>query len=770
MFVVKRSGHRESVQFDKITTRIKKLMDNLDHSHVHADQVAQKTIAGVFDGVSTVDLDMLAANISAQMVSHHPDYGILAGRILISNHHKQTTESFSETMELLHGHVASETGLHAPLVSDEFMDVVKAHARDLDAAIDYSRDFDLGFFGVRTLEHSYLLKLNGRIAERPSHMWMRVAVGIHGFDIQSAIQTYELMSQGFFTHATPTLFNAGTPRPQMSSCFLMQMRGDSIEGIFETVKDCSAISKYAGGIGLAISNVRASGSYIAGTGGISNGLVPMIRVFDATAAYVDQGGGKRTGSFALYLELWHPDILAFLDLRKNNGKEEMRARNLFYGLWVCDIFMRRVESDSLWSLMCPRECPGLDELYGDEFDSMYTKYEAEGKARATTNARQLWFAIVTSQIETGTPYILFKDACNRKNNQQHVGVLKTSNLCTEILEFVAEDEIAVCNLASLALPKFCKQHAFDFEELRRVVRVVTGNLNQIIDKNFYPLQAARKSNLRHRPIGIGVQGLADVFCMMDIEFDSPHARELNRRIFESIYYAALDASCDLARVHGPYDSYDGSQISKGILQHDMWGVEGSLDEWPSLRAKISKWGVRNSLLVAPMPTASTAQILGNAECFEPFTSNVYTRRVLSGEFAVVNKHLVRKLIDLSVWNNSMRNAIIANDGSVQNIDGIPPHVKAVYKTVWEISQKTLIEMAADRGAFIDQSQSLNLFMAAPTFSKISSMLFYAWSRGLKTGIYYLRTQAACNAIPITVEKPPPPQAAACEIGCDSCGA
>lgn len=752
MFVVKRSGKQEAVAFDKITARLNKLTGGL--TNVHTVEVAKKVIQGVYDGVTTVELDMLAAQTAAQMTVYHPDYARLGGRILASNLQKLTTKSFAKTMRRLYDYVEPKTGETAPLVSSEIIDIIKKNTSLIENAIDYERDFMYDFFGFKTLERSYLMRIGGEVAERPQHMIMRVAIGIHSWDLDAAIETYNYMSRGFFTHATPTLFHAGTPRPQMSSCFLMQCKDDSIDGIFETLSNCARISKHAGGLGVSIANVRSSGSYIRGTGGVSNGLVPMLRVFDATARYVDQGGGKRKGSIAVYIEPWHADIEAFLDMRKNHGKEEARARDLFYALWIPDLFMKRIEADGEWTLFCPNECPGLVDSWGPKFEKLYKEYEQKGLGRVTMKARDLWFKVLDAQIETGTPYILYKDAANAKSNQQHLGTLRCSNLCCEILEYVSPDEVAVCNLASIALPKFLdpETKAFDFEGLNKVTRVITLNLNKVIDKNFYPIEEARRSNMRHRPIGIGVQGLADVFAMLGVAFDAPEARALNKRIFEHIYFAAMEASCNLAMRDGAYESFQGSPLSEGKFQFDLWeNVETEL-EWEPLRELVKKHGARNSLLVAPMPTASTAQILGNNECFEPYTSNIYTRRVLSGEFAIVNKHLVKDLIKRDLWNDDMRNAIIANDGSVQNIEGVPEDIKTIYKTSFEISQKAIIDMAADRGAFIDQTQSLNLFVEDAKYAKLTSMHFYSWKKGLKTGMYYLRSRPSRKAIPVTVKR------------------
>lgn len=759
MYVIKRDGRRESVKFDKITARIEKLCYSLDPFFVQPLEVARKVISGLYDGVKTTELDNLAAETAASLTTKHPDYATLAARIAISNLHKNTLKSFSATMKRLYTYVDPKTGQNAALLSKEVFDVIKKNAVELDEAIIYDRDFGYDYFGFKTLEKSYLLKLDGAIAERPQHMLMRVAVGIHGTDVAAAIHTYNLLSERWFTHATPTLFNAGTPKPQMSSCFLLAMQDDSIEGIYDTLKQTAKISQSAGGIGLSIHNVRATGSYIKGTNGTSNGIIPMLRVFNDTARYVDQGGGKRKGSFAIYLEPWHADVFDFLELKKNHGKEEMRARDLFYALWIPDLFMKRVESNEEWSLFCPHECPGLSDAYGDEFEALYHKYELEGKARATVKAQELWFKVLESQTETGTPYMLYKDHANNKSNQKNLGTIKSSNLCTEIMEYTSKDEVAVCNLASLALPKYVRTNEqgvaeFDHNKLYEVTKAATVNLNKIIDVNYYPVPEARNSNLRHRPIGLGVQGLADVFIMLRMPFESAEAQQLNKDIFETLYYAAMEASMELAKVEGPYSTWEGSPISKGIFQFDMWNVTPSSGnwDWETMRKLVMEHGVRNSLLVAPMPTASTSQILGNNECFEPYTSNIYARRVLSGEFAVVNKHLLKDLIKLNLWNDSMKNKLISANGSVQNIPEIPQDLKELYKTVWEIKQKTILEMAADRGAYICQSQSLNIHIQDVNFGKLTSMHFHAWKLGLKTGMYYLRTKAAADAIKFTIEK------------------
>ena len=752
MYVVKRDGRRESVKFDKITARIKKLCYGLNPL-VTPEKVAMKVIEGLYDGVTTSELDNLAAEVAATNTITHPDYALLASRIAVSNLHKNTKKSFSETVKDLYEYIDPKTNEKAPLISDEVYSVIKKNADVLDSTIIYDRDFRYDFFGFKTLERSYLLKLNGEVAERPQQMLMRVAIGIHTDDIDSAIETYNYMSEGWFTHATPTLFNSGTPKPQMSSCFLLTTKEDSISGIYDTLKQCAQISQSAGGIGLSIHDIRATGSYIKGTNGTSNGIVPMLRVFNDTARYVDQGGGKRKGSFAIYVEPWHADIFDFLDLKKNHGKEEQRARDLFYALWIPDLFMKRVEENGDWSLMCPHECPGLSDTYGKKFEKLYKKYESEGKGRKTMKAQELWFKILESQIETGTPYMLYKDAANEKSNQKNLGTIKSSNLCTEIIEYTAPDEVAVCNLASIALPKFVVDGKFDHEKLFNVTYRVTKNLDKVIDANYYPVPEARNSNMRHRPIGIGVQGLADAFILMRHAFDSPEAKQLNKEIFETIYYAAVTASKDLAIENGPYETWKGSPISNGVFQFDMWKVKPTDRwEWDLLREEVKKHGVRNSLLLAPMPTASTAQILGNNECFEPYTSNIYTRRVLSGEFIIVNKHLLRDLVKLGIWNDRLKNKLMASNGSIQNIDEIPENIKELYKTAWEISQKEILDMAADRGAYIDQSQSLNIFMENANFAKLTSMHFYGWKAGLKTGMYYLRTKSATDAIKFTLDK------------------
>lgn len=755
MLVLKRDGHRESVKFDKITARVEKLCYGLDPKFVNPVEVAMKVINGLYDGVSTVELDNLAAEIAATMTTRHPDFAKLAARIAVSNLHKVTSKSFSNTMKRLYTYVDPKNGQNAPLISKETWKVIKDNAAELDDAIIYDRDFSYDYFGFKTLERSYLMKVDGKVVERPQHLLMRVAVGIHGEDIPAAIETYHLLSEKWFTHATPTLFNAGTPKPQLSSCFLLTMKDDSIDGIYDTLKQTAKISQSAGGIGLSIHNVRAKGSYIKGTGGTSNGIVPMLRNFDMTARYVDQGGGKRKGSFAIYLEPWHADVFEFLELKKNHGKEEMRARDLFYAMWIPDLFMKRIENNESWSLFCPNEAPGLADCWGEDFERLYEKYEKEGKYRKQIKAQDLWFEILEAQIETGTPYMLYKDAANRKSNQKHLGTIKSSNLCTEIIEYTAPDEVAVCNLASIALPKFVTEDGkFDHQKLYEITKVITRNLNKVIDVNYYPVEEAKNSNMRHRPIGIGVQGLADAFILLRMPFDSPEARGLNTDIHETIYFAAMESSMELSKQLGPYESFKGSPVSKGIFQFDMWGVTPSSGrwDWENLKREVKQHGVRNSLLLAPMPTASTSQILGNNECFEPYTSNIYTRRTLSGEFIIANKHLMKDLISLGLWSEGMRQKLVGANGSVQSIPEIPQNIKDIYRTVWEIPQKSIIDMSADRGAYICQSQSLNIHLTDPNFGKLTSMHFYAWKKGLKTGMYYLRSTAAADAIKFTVDK------------------
>ncbi len=761
MYVLKRDGRRENVQFDKITSRIKKLCYGLD-ARVDPVQISQKVVLGVYPGVTTVELDELAAQTAAYMATQHPDFSLLAARISVSNLHKQTEKVFSKVIEILHSYVHEKCGKVAQLISDEVYDIVMKNKDRLNSALIMDRDFGYDYFGFKTLERSYLLRVNGKPVERPQHLIMRASLGIHKNDVDAAIETYNLMSQRFFTHATPTLFNSGTTRPQMSSCFLLCMQEDSIDGIYETLKQCAKISKYAGGIGLSIHNIRASESYIRGTNGSSNGIVPMLRVFNNTARYVDQGGGKRKGSITVYIEPWHADIFAFLDLRKNHGNESDRARDLFYGLWIPDLFMHRVEADTQWTLFCPDEAPGLFDCYGDEFDKLYERYESEGRGRRTLRAQDLWFAVLESQIETGTPFMLFKDHANRKSNQKNLGTIRSSNLCTEIIQYTSPEEIAVCNLASVNLSAMvlsAKESqadgpTYDFQRLYQITKVVTYNLNKVIDETYYPQPEAKVSNMRHRPIGIGVQGLADAFIRMRMPFSSPEAAELNRDIFETMYYGALEASMELSKRDGPYETYEGSPSSKGQLQFDLWGVKPSSGRWnwEDLKERIAQHGLRNSLLLAPMPTASTAQILGNNESVEPFTSNMYNRRVLAGEFAVVNKYLLRDLTERGLWTEEVRNQIMADRGSVQNLKSIPDDLKELYKIVWEIKQRVILDQAADRGVYICQSQSTNIHIAEPTVAKLTSMHFYAWKKGLKTGMYYLRTKPKADAIQFTVDQ------------------
>lgn len=758
MYVVKRDGGHQEVRFDSITNRIRTLCDGLDPKFVDPVPVTQKVIEGFYNGISTSEIDTLAAETCAYMSQKHHDFSTLAARIAVSNLHKSTSDSFSSTCRILHEY-HDKQGRSASLIAKGVWDFIEANAEELDAAVNYSRDYGYDYFGFKTLEKAYLLRVHGKIAERPQHMIMRVSCGIHEGDVAAAIETYNLMSSRLFTHATPTLFNAGTPQAQMSSCFLLTMQSDSIEGIYDTLKQCALISKSAGGIGLACSNIRASGSYIRGTNGYSNGLVPMLRNFNETARYVDQGGGKRKGSFAMYLEPWHADVYDFLEMKKNHGKEEQRARDLFYGLWIPDLFMRRVKEDGEWTLFCPNEAydqdsgKGLMDVWGEEFEKMYTQLEAAGKGRKTVKAQQLWFRVLESQMETGTPYMLYKDAANRKSNQQNLGTIHSSNLCTEIIEYTSKDEVAVCNLASIALSAFAKGvDSYDFDGLYNVTKVATRNLNKVIDRNYYPTEECRRSNFRHRPIGLGVQGLADAFMIMRIPFESAAAKSLNEDIFETIYFAACESSCESAERDGPYETFAGSPASKGQLQFDLWDRKPKSGrwDWAALKAKIAKHGLRNSLLVAPMPTASTAQILGNNESFEPYTQNLYVRRVLSGEFVQVNRHLLKDLIERGLWTDDMRMQLIAHNGSVQNLD-LPKDIKELYKTVWEIKQRIVLDMAADRGAYIDQSQSLNIHMIDASTAKLSSMHFHGWQLGLKTGMYYLRTKAATDAIKFTVD-------------------
>ncbi|KAL7298104.1 hypothetical protein TKK_0009109 [Trichogramma kaykai] len=755
MYVIKRNGNKEEIHFDKITSRIQKLCYGLETDYVDPTAITLRVINGLYSGVTTVELDNLAAETAATMTTKHADYAILAARIAISNLHKETKKCFSDVMDDLHNMIDPITKEHIPMISKHHNELIQKHKDKLNSAIIYDRDFGYNYFGFKTLERSYLLKINGKVAERPQHMLMRVAVAIHEENLDKVIETYNFMSERYFTHASPSLFSACTGRQQMSSCFLLTMTEDSIEGIYDTLKRCALVSKSAGGIGLSVHTIRAKGTRIAGTNGVSNGLVPMLRVYNNTARYVDQGGNKRPGAFAMYLEPWHADIFEFLDLKKNTGKEEHRARELFYALWIPDLFMQRVFDNGKWSLMCPHECPGLPDVWGEEFDKLYMKYEEEKRYKRQIDARDLWTAVLMSQVETGTPYMLYKDACNRKSNQQNLGTIRSSNLCTEVVQYSSPDEVAVCNLASIAVNMFVNssKRTYDFMKLKEVAKIVTRNLDRIIDINYYPIKEAKNSNFRHRPIGIGIQGLADAFLLMRYPFESEEAQKLNIQIFETLYYGALEASCEIAKEKGPYSTYEGSPVSKGILQYDMWNVTPTnLWDWAALKAKIAQHGVRNSLLLAPMPTASTAQILGNNESIEPYTSNIYSRRVLSGEFQIVNPHLLKDLTERDLWDEDMKNEIIANNGSIQNIERIPDDLKQLYKTVWEISQKTILKMAADRGAFIDQSQSLNVHMAKPTTEKLTSMHFYGWRAGLKTGMYYLRTKPAANALQFTVDK------------------
>ncbi len=767
MHVLKRNGNREAVSFDKVLSRVRKAARGLS---VNPDALSQQVLSRIYDGVPTTQLDELTAANAASLSTIHPDWAVLASRIAVSNHHKNTNPSFSGVMRTLANQTMPKTGEKICYVAKDVLDVIEKHGEEIDAYIQHDRDYLLDYFGFKTLEKSYLLKdASMVILERPQHMWMRVAVALWGFDLKRVFETYDIMSQKLMTHATPTLFNAGTPRQQLSSCYLIAMQDDSIAGIYKTLGDCAAISKYAGGIGLHVHNIRARGALIRGTNGTSNGLVPMLRVFNNTARYVDQGGGKRNGSFAVYLEPWHADVEDFLKLKLNSGSEEERARDLFYALWIPDLFMKRVEEDGDWTLFCPSEAPGLADVWGEDFVKLYEKYEKEARGRKVVKAQKLWFQILDAQMETGTPYLVYKDAANRKSNQQNLGTIKSSNLCSEIIEYSNSHETAVCNLASLALPSFVKDGKFDFKELMRVVRVATRNLNRVIDINFYPTPETKRSNMRHRPIGIGVQGLADVFAMLKLSWEEEAAAELNQLIFEHIYYASVETSCELADEEGSYETFrehpdpyaepnhsgwgmnPGSPASQGKLQPDLWNITPlSKLDWAGLRERAKK-GMRNSLLVAPMPTASTSQILGFNECFEPFTSNLYTRRTLAGEFIVVNKYLLKELMDLGIWSETLKQQIIARNGSVQGLPGIPEDVQQRYKTTWELKQRFLIDMAAARGAFICQSQSLNLFVADPNYAKLTSMHFHAWKQGLKTGCYYLRTKAPVAAQKFTID-------------------
>ena len=796
MLVTKRDGREEVVSFDKISKRIKKLGQEANIK-VNYTALVMKVIDQLHPGIHTTKIDELSAEQCASMSSIHPDYNILAGRITISNHHKNTEESFYNVMSKLYNY-KDKHDKHSPLISRELMDIVNENKEKIESTIDYQRDYLIDYFGFKTLERAYLMKINKKSVERPQHMWMRVSIGIHGTDLDRALETYHFMSQKYFTHATPTLFNAGTPHPQLSSCYLLGMENDSIEGIYNTLKDCALISKWAGGIGLHIHNVRAAGSHIRGTNGSSNGIVPMLKVFNNTAKYVDQGGGKRNGSFAIYLEPWHADVELFLQMRKNHGDEELKARDLFYALWVPDLFMQRMKGDGNWTLMCPDECPGLSDVYGDDFVTLYTKYEEEGKGRKTMKARDLWFQIMDAQMETGTPYLVYKDAANRKSNQQNLGTIKSSNLCSEIIEYSDHEETAVCNLASIALPAYIETKEdgslfYNYDKLHEVAKVVTFNLNRIIDVNFYPTEKTKRSNMRHRPIGIGVQGLADVFMQLDLSFSCEEAKEMNKLIFETIYHAALESSNEIAierynvvkekrydrvvldntvynlfndfeknkwrdmderkTIVGSYSTFEGSPASRGELQFDLWKTTPTSDryDWDKLKDSIKMYGLRNSLLMAPMPTASTSQILGYNECIEPITSNIYNRRTIAGEFILANKYLMRDLLKLDLWNEKVKNNIIANHGSIQHLEIIPPEIREKYRTVWEIPMRNLIDMAADRGIYICQSQSLNLWLEDPNYSNLTSMHFYSWSKGLKTGIYYLRRRARHQAQQFTIE-------------------
>lgn len=751
MHVIKRNGNVETVEFDKILNRMKTIGQNLNLK-INYTSLAMKVIDQLYDKISTTKIDELSAEQCASMSSIHYDYNTLAGHIIISSHQKNTSQVFSDVINELYNFV-DKHNIHSPLIDESFHKIVMDNANYFNDLCDYSRDFLIDYFGFKTLERAYFMKINGKPVERIQHMWLRVAIGIHGSNLEKVKESYEHMSNKYFTHATPTLFNAGTPRPQLSSCFLEAMEGDSIEGIYNTLKDCALISKWAGGIGLHIHNVRASGSHIRGTNGSSNGIVPMLKVFNNTAKYVDQGGGRRNGSFAIYLEPWHADIELFLQMRKNHGDEELKARDLFYALWIPDLFMERVKANDIWTLMCPDECPGLSDVYGDDFKVLYENYEKSGKGRSVMNARDIWFQIMDAQMETGTPYLLYKDACNRKSNQKNLGTIKSSNLCTEIVEYSDKHETAVCNLASIALSTFVDvSGVFDYEKLHEVSRIVTENLNRVIDINYYPIEKTQRSNMRHRPIGLGVSGLADVFMKMNLPFHSEEARIINSQIFETIYHGALEKSCELAQSEGKYETFDGSPASKGILQFDMWNTTPSNRyNWDEMKEKIKICGLRNSLLMAPMPTASTSQILGVNECFEPITSNIYNRRTIAGEFMLTNKYLMQDLMKLDLWNEHIKNNIIANNGSVQHIMSIPQEIRDKYKTVWEIPMRHLIDMAADRGIYICQSQSLNLWLEEPDYNKLTSMHFYSWSKGLKTGIYYLRRRARHHAQQFTIE-------------------
>ncbi|CCF56435.1 hypothetical protein KAFR_0B01360 [Kazachstania africana CBS 2517] len=765
MYVIKRDGRKEPVRFDKITARITRLSYGLDPERIDAAKVTQRIIAGIYEGVSTQELDNLAAETCAYMTTIHPDYSTLAARLAISNLHKQTTKQFSQVVSNLHHYINPATGKHAPLVSKRVYDIVMKNKDVLNSAIVYDRDYNFNYFGFKTLERSYLLRIEDKVVERPQHLLMRVALGIHMDDIESAIESYNLMSLKYFIHATPTLFNAGTPHPQMSSCFLVSMKDDSIDGIFETLKECALISKSAGGIGVHVHDIRGSDSYIAGTNGKAKGMMPVVSIFNTTARFVTQGGNKRPGAIAFFLEPWHPDVFKFIEMRKNHGDEEYRARDLFPALWIPDLFMKRVADNGQWTFFSSSEAPGLSDVYGDEFEELYERYEREGRGK-TIKAQKLWYAILEAQTETGTPFMCYKDAANQKSNQKNLGTIKSSNLCCEILEYSNPEETAVCNLASICLPTFIeysednKTSTYNFDKLHSVAKVITRNLNRVIDNNYYPVPEAKRSNMRHRPIALGVQGLADTFMMLRLPFESDEATKLNKQIFETIYHASLEASCELAQKEGHYETFPGSPASQGILQMDMWNAEPfGMWDWETLRKDIVKYGIRNSLTMAPMPTASTSQIMGFNECFEPITSNMYQRRVLSGEFQIVNPYLLRDLVDLGIWDDSMKQYLITQNGSIQNLPNVPDELKELYKTVWEISQKKILDMAADRSIYIDQSHSLNLFIRAPTMGKITSMHFYGWKKGLKTGMYYLRTQAASAAIQFTIDQSVADQAA-----------
>ena len=773
MKVTKRNGELHTVAFDKILKRIKTIGTEVGIK-INYTSLAMKVIDQLYDTISTTKIDELSAEQCASMSSIHMDYNTLAGRIIISNHQKNTQPFFTEVVKQLYQYL-DKHNKSSPLVSEELYQLSRLHGDTFDNMCNYSRDYLIDYFGFKTLERSYLMKINGKIVERIQHMWLRVAIGIHGNNLEKIKETYDCMSQKYFTHATPTLFNAGSPHPQLSSCFLIAMESDSVDGIYNTLKDCANISKWAGGIGLHIHNVRASGSHIRGTNGTSNGIVPMLKVFNNTAKYIDQGGGRRNGSFAIYLEPWHADIELFLQMRKNHGDEDLKARDLFYALWIPDLFMERIKTNGQWTLMCPDECPGLANVYGQDFVTLYTKYENEGKGRIALNARDLWYKILDAQMETGTPYLLYKDACNIKSNQKNIGTIKSSNLCTEIIQYSDENETAVCNLASIALPTFVecspKGDVFmNYEKLHEITKIVTYNLNRVIDVNYYPTVKTRTSNMRHRPIGLGVQGLADVFMLLNIPFHSDEAKQINKHIFETIYHAALERSCEIAQIDGTYETFAGSPASQGILQFDMWNVDPTNNryDWTTLKQQIQTHGLRNSLLVAPMPTASTSQILGFNECIEPITSNIYNRRTLAGEFILTNKYLMNDLIKLDLWNEKIKNNIIANNGSVQHIESIPLKIREKYKTVWELPMKHLIDMAADRGAFICQSQSLNLWLENPNYSMLTSMHFYAWSKGLKTGIYYLRRRAIHQAQKFTIEPENKSKVGADDDICEMC--